>query len=174
MHIYHIQSKDDKELINQTNKMIENGDDVFILVYMEGCGPCNATRPEWAKLESALKKHYSKNNKLVVVDINKDLIADIKYIGSIDGFPTIKYIGNGGKDVQTYENSSIRKKDRSLDSFIDWIESTINTVESTITSSPQHVLRRIKRATMAKRAKKTPRHKRSHKRRSNRRSRARR
>ena len=165
MHVYHIKSSADMKHIQQINEMIENGDDVFMLVYMEGCGPCNATRPEWANLESALKKQYSKNNKLVIVDINKDLIADLKHIGSIDGFPTIKYIGNRGKDVQTYENSNIRKKDRSTDSFINWIESTINTVESTIASSPQHVLERIKRATRHKNKRASMRHKRSHRRR---------
>jgi hypothetical protein len=42
----------------------------FILIFMEGCGPCNATRPEWKKIESALKDQYAKNDKLIVVDVN--------------------------------------------------------------------------------------------------------
>ena len=36
-------------------------DHVFILIYMEGCGPCNATRPEWSKMAHTLQKQYSKN-----------------------------------------------------------------------------------------------------------------
>ena len=31
---------------------------VFILIYMTGCGPCNATRPEWEKLENVLTKEF--------------------------------------------------------------------------------------------------------------------
>ena len=26
----------------------------FLLIFMEGCGPCNATRPEWSKIENVL------------------------------------------------------------------------------------------------------------------------
>jgi thiol-disulfide isomerase/thioredoxin len=115
MHVLHINSDQD---VDKVNKFVDQGSDVFILVYMEGCGPCNATRPEWAKIEYALKDQYAKNNNLVVIDINKDFISDIKYIGDIDGFPTIKYIGNYGKTVEPYEKSSITKKDRSINSFI--------------------------------------------------------
>ena len=141
MYVLHINSE--KE-VGKVNQLIKNGSDVFILVYMVGCGPCNATRPEWSKIESALKNQYSKNNKLVIVDINKDYISKLNHIGTIDGFPTIKYIGNYGKIVEQYEKSSITKKDRSINSFINWIESKIsNTVSTTPTSSVQHVYERI-------------------------------
>jgi thiol-disulfide isomerase/thioredoxin len=135
MHLLHINSKQDSKKID---KYIKNGSDVFILVYMEGCGPCNATRPEWAKLDSALRSQYKNNNKLVVIDVNKDFLPNIKNIGSIDGFPTMKYIGDYGKTVENYE------KDRSVDSFIKWIESKINIIISTEeTSSPEEVYKRI-------------------------------
>lgn len=141
MHILHINSEKDVSKIDQ---MIKQGKDVFVLVYMEGCGPCNATRPEWAKIESALKDQYAKNDKLVVVDVNKDFMSSIKHIGKVDGFPTIKYIGNYGKMVEPYEKSSVKKKDRSVSSFINWIESKINKMESTTpTSSAKHVYNRI-------------------------------
>jgi thiol-disulfide isomerase/thioredoxin len=139
MHILHINSQSDA---NKVEHFVQNGSDVFILIYMEGCGPCNATRPEWAKLESALKEQYAKNDKLVVIDINKDFISNSKHIGTIDGFPTIKYICDNGKTVETYENSSITKKDRSVNSFINWIETKINNPIST-TSSPQHLFKRL-------------------------------
>lgn len=141
MHILHINSEKD---VGQVDKMINKGKDVFILVYMEGCGPCNATRPEWAKIESALKEQYAKNDKLVVVDVNKDFLSSIKHISNVDGFPTMKYIGNNGKIVESYEDSSITKKDRSVSSFIIWIESKINKMVSTTpTSSSKHVYNRI-------------------------------
>jgi thiol-disulfide isomerase/thioredoxin len=141
MHVLHANSKEEAE---EVNKLIGQCNDVFILVYMEGCGPCNATRPEWAKLENALKEQYAKNNKLAVIDLNKDYQDVVKHLGNIDGYPTLKYINNNGKKVEAYENSGIKNKDRSVDSFINWIESKINTVESTTpTSSPEHVYNRL-------------------------------
>ena len=141
MHILHINSGKD---VYKIDKFIKNGSDVFILIYMEGCGPCNATRPEWEKIEGALLKQYEKNNKLVVIDVNKDYLSDIKHIGPIDGFPTMKYIGSKGSVVETYESSSVKKKDRSVTSFINWIESKINNVVSTTpTSSAYHVYKRL-------------------------------
>jgi thiol-disulfide isomerase/thioredoxin len=137
----HINSEKDVKKLETLDNFIKNNSHVFILVYMEGCGPCNATRPEWKKLESALKDNYDNKDNLVVVDLNKDLLSEIinKKIGSIDGFPTMKYLKDG--KIETYENSVISKKDRSTDSFINWIESKINTVVST--SSPQNVYKRI-------------------------------
>ena len=63
--------------VSKIDKYIKNGSHVFILIFMEGCGPCNATRPEWEKLESALKDQYAHNNKIVVIDVNKDYLSDI-------------------------------------------------------------------------------------------------
>jgi hypothetical protein len=141
MHILHI---DSEEEANKIDKMIEQGNDVFILVYMEGCGPCNATRPEWGKIESALKDQYKANDALVVIDVNKDYLSSIKNIGDVDGFPTMKYIGDNGKTIELYESSFIKKKDRSANSFINWIESKINSVSSTTpTSSTKQVYNRI-------------------------------
>ena len=154
MHILNINSE--KE-VGKVDEFIKKGADVFIIVYMEGCGPCNATRPEWGKIESALKDQYAKNNKLVVIDINKDFLSKIKYIGEIDGFPTMKYIGNYGKTIETYENSSITKKDRTVSSFINWIESIINkTISTTPTSSPHSVYDRL--AKTEKQFRKQPHH----------------
>jgi hypothetical protein len=143
MHVLHINSENDEKKIGLLDKYINKGSHIFILVYMEGCGPCNATRPEWKKLESVLKDQYMKNDNLVIVDLNKDFLPKLtKNIGSVDGFPSMKYINNHGKTIEQYENSSIGKKDRSIDSFINWIESKINTVVST--SSPQDVYKRLK------------------------------
>jgi thiol-disulfide isomerase/thioredoxin len=132
MIVLHIETEKDAFMVD---KLINQGSDVFILVYMKGCGPCNATRPEWEKLEPTLKSQYAKNNKLVVIDINKDYIDKVKHIGSIDGFPTMKYISNYGKKVEPYEKSSIGRKDRSLDSFVNWIETNINSVHSVTPNS---------------------------------------
>ena len=141
MHILHINSDKD---VDKVDKFIKDGSDVFILIYMEGCEPCKATRPEWEKIESALKEQYAKNDKLAVIDVNKDYLSSIKHVGPVDGFPTIKYIGSNGSIVEAYESSSIKKKDRSVSSFINWIESKINKVASTTpTSSVHHVYKRL-------------------------------
>ena len=135
MIVLHIETEKDAFMVD---KLINQGKDVFILVYMKGCGPCNATRPEWEKIEPTLKSQYANNNKLVVIDINKDYIDKIKHIGSIDGFPTMKYISNYGKKVEPYETSTITTKNRSLDSFINWIETNINTVKSVTPNSLEY------------------------------------
>jgi hypothetical protein len=135
MHVLHINSEKDVEKVDE---FVEQGNDVFIIVYMEGCGPCNATRPEWAKMETALKEQYSKNDKLVIIDVNKDYLSGIKSIGNVDGFPTIKYICKSGTIVEPYEG------ERSVSSFISWVESKINNVISTTpTSSPDNVYKRL-------------------------------
>jgi len=137
MIVLHIQNKQKALKIDQ---LIEKGYDVFILVYMVGCGPCNATRPEWAKLKGVLQNRYKNNDKLAVIDVDKDLLPFIKHIGPVDGFPTMKYIGDHGKIMENYE------KDRSVDSFVNWIEGKINTVISTEhTSSAQVVYERVKK-----------------------------
>ena len=130
---------------NIVDDMIKGKKHVFILIYMEGCGPCNATRPEWSKMAHTLQKQYSKNKDVVIIDINKDLLSSIKGIGSIDGFPTMKYISNKGHTVENYEDSSIKNKDRSADSFINWVESKVlnGKIFSTNFSGPQHVYKRL-------------------------------
>ena len=139
MHVLHIDSKKD---VGKVDKLVNKGKDVFILVYMKGCGPCNATRPEWEQLETVLKDQYAKNDKLVIIDVNKDYLSSIKHIGNVDGFPTIKYIGKRGTIVEPYE-----KGERSVSSFITWIESKINNVISTNqTSSPENVYKRLVRS----------------------------
>ena len=80
--------------IGEINKYIENNKKIFILIFMHGCGPCNATRPEWDKIKKVLENKYKNNDNIVVVDVNKDYLNDLKYIGDIDGYPTIKYISN--------------------------------------------------------------------------------
>jgi hypothetical protein len=131
---------------HKVDTLINHGNHVFIIVYMEGCGPCNATRPEWQKMGTIMQKQYKNDKDLVIIDINKEFSNVIKHIGAIDGFPTMKYIGKKGKHIETYEDSSINKKDRSSDSFINWIESKLlrgKVVSVTPYSSPHHVLHRI-------------------------------
>jgi len=114
----------------ELNTYIDNGTDVFMMIYMTGCGPCNAARPEWAKLEHTLGGQYGKKKpyKFIVADINKDfshLIHKIKQ--PINSFPTILYVS--GNKIENYEDSSINDKRREVDCFMNWIESHVSKIE---------------------------------------------
>jgi len=115
-------SKKDTALFN---KYVESGKQIFVLFYMEGCGPCNATRPEWSKIKSTLEKKYAHNNNIVIADVDQQLLNEIKYVSGVAGFPTMRYIANKGKISEEYEKSSVKSKDRTVDSFIEWVESKI-------------------------------------------------
>ena len=144
MLLLHINSEKDAYMID---KLIKQGKHMFIIVYMVGCGPCNATRPEWHKMGDALNKQYKSDRDLVIADVNKDFMHLIKHVGNIDGFPTMKYIANNGNTVETYENSNIKVKDRGVDSLINWVESKIldgQVISVTPASTPQHVYNRLK------------------------------
>ena len=112
------------KLIDKLNKHLTHRDDkIFILFYMEGCGPCNATRPEWSKLKNVLSNHFLNRDDIVIVAIDKDLAGKLKNIGNEpNSFPTIRYMTNQGKINENYEDSNISKKDRTIDSFVEWIQ----------------------------------------------------
>jgi hypothetical protein len=107
------------------NNIIQKHDKnkVFVLIHMEGCGPCMATLPEWKKLEHVLDK-FSNRNDIAIVDIERQALPHVKNIKNPpNSFPTIRYITNNGKFVETYEDSNIKNKDRTIDSFVEWINS---------------------------------------------------
>ena len=115
--------KNGKTRLDFLNDLISknNNNKVFILYYMEGCGPCNATRPEWSKIKNTLKQ-YNNSNEVAIVDIDQVLSGKIKNIQQPNSFPTIRFITNKGKNVENYEDSSVENKDRSIDSFVSWIK----------------------------------------------------
>jgi hypothetical protein len=115
--------------IQIVNKFITSGKNVFALIYMEGCGPCNATRPEWEKIKHVLKKDIKSNNDFLVVDIDKDLLSKVKNIGTPPrGFPTIRFISKNGKNTEDFEDCKLSEeyKNRTIDSFIKWIHLKLN------------------------------------------------
>lgn len=119
-----LNKKSSSKLVNDLNKYITNKNaKIFMLIYMEGCGPCNMTRPEWSKLKNVLSKDILKSDKYVVVAIDKDIIDKIKNVNEANSFPTIRYITNGGENAENYEDSDISTKDRTVDSFMEWIKS---------------------------------------------------
>jgi hypothetical protein len=121
---FHINESNIDEMTEQLNEVIaDNNNQIFILYYMEGCGPCNATRPEWSKIENILKSKGKDKSTTYVVDIDQRFSSKIKGQKEPSSFPTMRFITNGGELVENYEDSSISKKDRTIDSFIEWIDS---------------------------------------------------
>jgi thiol-disulfide isomerase/thioredoxin len=108
------------------NKYVAQGKDIFVLFYLEGCGPCNATRPEWKKIKNVLDMKYKNNNNVVIADVDQALMREIKYLtNEPKGFPTMLYISGKGSVNENYEDCNIGRKDRTVDSFIEWIESKV-------------------------------------------------
>jgi hypothetical protein len=116
----------DPNTAKKMNDIINDTKHVFILVYMIGCGPCNATRPEWKKMCQSLENKYSSDGDVAILDLDSKFMNEVKQMGDVSGFPTMKYIGNNGTTVESYEDSNIQDKKRSSDSFIDWIESKVS------------------------------------------------
>ena len=119
------------------NEYVEQGKNIFVIFYLEGCGPCNATRPEWKKISSVLKKDITKNENILVVDIDKNLLGKVKNMGSEPkGFPTIRFISKNGKISEDFEDCELSEeyKNRTIDSFVKWIKFKLNKTESTTQS----------------------------------------
>lgn len=112
-------------LIKELNEYLANKDNkVFILYYMEGCGPCNATRPEWAKLKNVLPSNGLDRNDIIVAAIDQILSDKLKVGKPPSAFPTMRFITNNGKLIENYEDANISlDKDRTVDSFVEWIRS---------------------------------------------------
>ena len=100
---------------------------VFILIFMEGCRPCGATRPEWKKLENVLPKDFLKRDDIVIASVDTELADGLKNLATkASSFPTMRFMTDGGKKVENYEDSDIEKKDHTIDSFVEWIKLKTN------------------------------------------------
>lgn len=132
--------------VSEINKMIEDGKNVFILVYMDGCGPCMQTKPKWDKMAQDLSIP-EKEDDIIIADVNKNFMKDLKHIGDIDGYPTMKHIGKKGHHVKAYEDSNVQTKDRSPESFKEWIKN----YDKQIGGSPSKLLKRLSKRSKRKR-----------------------
>jgi hypothetical protein len=109
----------DPKTAKQINDIIKKSKHVFILVYMVGCGPCNATRPEWKKMCESLENQYSSNDDVAILDLDSTFMNEVEGLGDVNGFPTMKYISNNGNVIESYD------EDRNSNAFIKWIESKV-------------------------------------------------
>ena len=128
--------KSNSNLVNQLDFLINKPNNkVFILIYMEGCGPCMVTRPEWEKLKNVLHQNFLNRKDIIIVDIDRNVVDNVKYIKSKpNSFPTIRFITNNGNSVENYEDSDIKEEGKyKIDSFVEWIK--LKTGENNITTS---------------------------------------
>ena len=126
MKFMHINNESD---MSQLKDSIYGNKDIFMLIYMEGCGPCNLVRPEWKKLENVLRKHNTnpKYKNVVIMDINKDVLEKARTnIKSPSGFPTITFVSKKGSIQENFEESTSPNKNREIDAFVSWIETKLN------------------------------------------------
>ena len=101
----HIDASNKNKHASLLDKYIEQGKDVFVLIYMEGCGPCNATRPEWSKIKNVLENKYKNRDNVVVVDVDQEVLDEIKNIKNKPaGFPTMLYISKNNNVEENYED----------------------------------------------------------------------
>lgn len=124
-------SNSDSEKIKEFKKLFESKNvHHFVLVYMDGCGPCNETKPEWHKLENVLNK-YANDPTISIVSINKDVLEKMNLSGfpNPSAFPTIVHIKD--KKTENYEDAKDLEKDRTIDSFTKWIEQKVKKMEDT-------------------------------------------
>jgi len=109
------------ERIETIKKGVADNKHVFLLIYMDGCGPCNETKPRWFEFEN---KHGHNDDNIVIEDIEQGHISDIANIigESPGGFPCMRYIKNG--KVEEYEDCANldKTKLRSAESFSEWLK----------------------------------------------------
>ena len=155
LHIDKDNKDDGKKLVEDLYKNTGNKENkIFILIFMEGCGPCNETRPEWSKLENVLSPDFLNHDDIYIYSIDHTLLDDKqKLIQSPSSFPTMRFITNAGKSVENYEDSSIENKDRSIDSFVEWIKS--KTGEENITKSEHNGGRKMRKMRKTRKTRRT-------------------
>jgi hypothetical protein len=118
-----INNLEQADKIQELDEYIGNkNNSVFILIYMEGCGPCNATRPEWKKIKNVLKNSNLNDRNIVIASIDHISAEKLKHLKTQpNSFPTMRFITNGGETTENYEDSTIENKQRNIDSFVEWI-----------------------------------------------------
>lgn len=112
------------EFLNDGHKI---GHHCFVLIYLVGCGPCNMTKPEWKKVANSFG-YRNDNQGVVMVDVDQDNLDQIRpAIGNypISGFPTMLHVHRDMK-TSSYEDSNVKNKNRSAESFREWINHYVN------------------------------------------------
>lgn len=115
-------TKEVETKIESVNNFINDDNPVFLFMFLEDCGPCNATKPEWEKIPDHLKKEYLDDEKIMIVELNQSFQNKFTNIGKEPmGYPCIRFIK--GKTIKEYEGA------RTGEAFAEWIESIVKGVK---------------------------------------------
>lgn len=148
MPVIHIPKDAHVDHIKHMNEHLDSGKPSFVLLYMDGCGPCGQTRPEWLKLEDK----FSDDDDIGIIDVemhNLDSIHPHELKENVMGFPTMRYIKNGV--CEDYEQCDGLKTDRSYDSFVDWIRKKEKKMVGGKRRKTKRRMRKIKKRKQTKR-----------------------
>lgn len=129
-----------KGLVAELNKLMSvKNNKTFMLIFMEGCGPCNATRPEWKKLQNVLPADFLNRKDVAIVSVDHIMADNITHLNpKPSSFPTMRYITNSGHTSENYEDCDIDVKDRQIDSFVKWMENKLGESDITHYKHPGH------------------------------------
>jgi len=133
------------ELINILNEGHKKNHHCFVLIYLVGCGPCNMTKPEWKKVANSFDYRDDKKG-VVMVDIDQNNLDKIHpVVGNypISGYPTMLHIH--GNKIIPYENSSVKNKNRTAESFKEWINQYVKMSGVNTNSSRESKMEALRR-----------------------------
>lgn len=97
------------DYVSEFQKSLNERKPIFVLFYMDGCNPCNLMKPEWMKLKNILSE-----KDIVIADIERNHLNQLKLPVEINSFPTIYFIKNSKYELYDGE--------RSVDAFFKWIQ----------------------------------------------------
>ena len=151
MPVIHIPSKMNKNNMkdnaSKMNEFLKSGKNAFVLIYMDGCGPCMSTHPEWKKLES----NFKDKDDIGIFDIEMSNLGEINHEGlkrNIAGYPTMRHVC--GNTISEYEKCENISHDRTHGSFVDWIDKISSKKKSSMRGgSRAKISRRTKRVKRA-------------------------
>lgn len=121
MKVIHIHTKEQTPHLKHVQDAIEDGKDVYLMVYMEGCPACERAHPIWETIPEALKKQDGLDTDPIVwVDLNQAYLSDpgntfVKQ-ETLEGFPTFLLLGK----EKNQELKSAVSPD--TDVFVNWVK----------------------------------------------------
>jgi thiol-disulfide isomerase/thioredoxin len=94
------------------------GKEVFVLVYMDGCPYCDPIIPIWNQIDSDIQKNPMYNSQIKITKIERSNLDKVdKYIKGVESFPTFLHLGQG-------LNTSKHDPGRTPKMLLDWIKKT--------------------------------------------------
>ncbi|TYI83408.1 hypothetical protein E1A91_D05G291000v1 [Gossypium mustelinum] len=111
------ESKEFVLTLDQSNftDTVSKHDFIVVEFYAPWCGHCKNLSPEYEKAASMLSKH-DPPILLAKVDANEESNKDLANEYEVRGFPTLKILRNGGKNVQEY------KGPREADGIVEYLK----------------------------------------------------